>query len=201
MARAAARVWPRMTADDFMQWDGGGHQGKLELVDGEVRAMAPASAVHSKIQTNLAIFIGNHLRSSRPSCGVLVEAPVQPRLDANHNVLAPDLGVTCAPVGDAKILEDPILLIEVLSPGNSHMTRENVWAYTTIPSVQEIVLVHSTRARAEMIRKDAKGAWPKEAEILNGDGDLRLVSIACAIPMAEIYDGTHLAPDAGAVRV
>ena len=42
-------------------------------------------------------------------------------------------------------MADPILLIELLSPGNAKDTRDNVWAYTTISSVREIVIVHTAR--------------------------------------------------------
>ena len=51
---------PLMTLEEFFAWDGGGHQGKLELVDGVVRAMAPASATHAIIQGNLVYAIGAH---------------------------------------------------------------------------------------------------------------------------------------------
>jgi hypothetical protein len=41
----------------------------------------------------------------------------------------------------AKMLIDPIVLVEILSPSNEAETRANVWAYTTIPTVAEIVLL------------------------------------------------------------
>ena len=36
MNETQAAAPPRMTVDEFLAWDGGGHQGKLELVDGLV---------------------------------------------------------------------------------------------------------------------------------------------------------------------
>jgi Uma2 family endonuclease len=52
---AHATVPPaKMTAAEFLDWDGGGHQGKLELVNGVVRAMPPASGTHALIQAKLA---------------------------------------------------------------------------------------------------------------------------------------------------
>ena len=67
MNETQAAAPPRMTVDEFLAWDGGGHQGKLELVDGLVRAMAPASATHAMIQGNL-ILIGNHLCRQNSLC-------------------------------------------------------------------------------------------------------------------------------------
>ena len=34
MNETQAAAPPRMTVDEFLAWDSGGHQGKLELVDG-----------------------------------------------------------------------------------------------------------------------------------------------------------------------
>jgi Uma2 family endonuclease len=61
-------------------------------------------------------------------------------------------------------LPDLIVLIEVLSPGNTSDTWDNVWAYATIPSVREIVVVHSTRVLAELLRRGPDGHWPEEPE-------------------------------------
>src|SRR5262245_8276192 len=41
---------PSMTVADFLAWPGDGTGRKFQLVDGEVRAMSPASAAHAMIQ-------------------------------------------------------------------------------------------------------------------------------------------------------
>jgi hypothetical protein len=53
-------------------------------------------------------------------------------------------------------------LTEFLSPGNGAQTRANIWAYTTIPSVREILAVNSTRIEAELLRRNADGTWPED---------------------------------------
>ena len=40
---AQPKTRPTMTAEEFIAWGGDGHPGKLELVNGEVRAMSPAT--------------------------------------------------------------------------------------------------------------------------------------------------------------
>ena len=95
-----------------------------------------------------------------------------------------------APGQDA--LPDPIALIEILSPGNTQDTWDNVWAYTTIPSVREIALVHSTRVLAVLLRRGVDGHWPAvPVEIGNGD-TLRLESIGFACPLRDAHAQTHL---------
>jgi Uma2 family endonuclease len=44
----------RMTVEEFLDWPGDGSGKKFELVDGEPRALAPASGTHGRIQATLA---------------------------------------------------------------------------------------------------------------------------------------------------
>jgi Uma2 family endonuclease len=109
-------------------------------------------------------------------------------------VRVPDLGVTGTPDAPGqRNLPDPIVLIEVLSPGNAADTWDNVWAYTSIPSVREIVVVHSTRVLAEILRRGPDGRWPEATEKVGREDELRLDSIGFACPMGGVYAQTHLA--------
>ena len=145
---------PLMTADEFLNWDGGGLIGKLELVNGEVRAMSPASGTHALIQENLAGLIWNQIRTKKLPCRVGTEAPVQPQLHANDNVRAPDLAVTSLPDKDTKTFPDPVLIIEIMSPRNQKETWEAIYACATIPALHEIAVVESASARVEVYRRD-----------------------------------------------
>jgi Uma2 family endonuclease len=84
------------------------------------------------------------------------------------------------------------MLVEVLSPGNEAETRANVWAYTTIPSVREVLLLRSSRIEAELLRRDAGGNWPPEARVIGSTGRLELSSIEFAAPLADFYRTTGL---------
>ena len=66
---------------------------------------------------------------------------------------------------------EPILFIEILSPSNEVETWANVWTYASIPSVAEILVVHSTRVAAELLRREANGQWPDEPVVLGPDDD------------------------------
>lgn len=183
-----------MTVADFVAWPGDGSAKHHELVDGEVRAMAPASATHGIIQANMARLIGERLAKARRGCVVVTEPAVVPRLRADRNMRVPDLGVTCAPIGPGQIeLPDPILLVEILSPGNESDTRENVWTYATIPSVREILLLRSTRIAAELLRRRPDQSWPETPDVI-ADGDrFALATVELDLPLAEIYVGSYLA--------
>jgi Uma2 family endonuclease len=192
---SARRKTPEpMTVAEFIAWPGDGKGSRFQLVDGELRAMSPASVIHSRIQSKLDRLIGNWLEQRGGPCEIVTEPAVATRIRAHINLRVPDLGVTCTPDAPGqKTLPEPILLIEILSPGNATDTWDNVWSYTTIPSVREIVIVHSTRVFAELLRRDADGSWPAEPEEIGAGGTLRLDSIAFACPLPAVYAQTHLA--------
>jgi Uma2 family endonuclease len=58
----------RMTVDEFLDWPGDGSAQKFELIDGELRAIAPASVSHGIIQANVAGILRSHLIGKSPLC-------------------------------------------------------------------------------------------------------------------------------------
>jgi Uma2 family endonuclease len=183
-----------MTVAEFLEWDSGDRTGALwQLRDGEPEMMAPSSDAHGMIQNELGRLIGNHL-ADRNSPGRVGIAPgVVPRVRPTRNLLVPDLGVTCAPPAGGATMLDPVLLIEILSPSNARETRANVWAYTSIPSVAEIVLVRSTSIAAEVLRRQNDGSWPAEPQYIDADGELVLESIDFRIKLRAAYRTSGIA--------
>ena len=53
-------------------------------------------------------------------------------------------------------------------------------------------MVHSTAIGADILRRDATGAWP-EAPIRVTAGEIALETIDFRFPLAELYAGTWLA--------
>lgn len=195
MTALRQRAEPPMTVADFIDWPGDGTTKRFQLVDGAPHAMSPASFTHGTIQGTLARLIGQRLLDTGSLCVVATKSAVIPRLRASSNMRVPDLGVTCAGAEAGQIeMPDPVLLIEILSPGNVRATWDNVWAYASIPSVREILVVHSTRAAAELLRRGPDGSWPPEPEPITEGGTLRLESVDLACPLREIYARTYLAP-------
>jgi Uma2 family endonuclease len=183
-----------MTLPEFLCWDAADPTGATwQLVDGEPVAMAPGSETHAALQGEIGRLIGNHLLDKGGPCRLMSQPGIVPRVRSNRNFRIPDLGVTCAPPTQGLMVPDPILLIEILSPSNEAQTRANIWAYTTIPSVREILAVHSTRVEAELLRRADDGTWPAEPDILTGGNTLSLPSIGFAIPLAAFYRTTVLA--------
>lgn len=192
---AALKPTPgRMTLDEFLNWDSGDLSGAVwQLVDGVPSAMAPANERHGLLQGEIARRIGNHLFDQRSPCRLVIAPGVVPRAHANGNFRIPDIGVTCSPPSDGPVTAAPVLLVEILSPSNEAETRTNVWAYTTIPSVTEILIVRSSRIEAELLRRQPDGHWPAEAAMLTSGDVLALESIGFTVSLDVLYGTTSLA--------
>jgi len=178
-----------MTVAEFLDWapPGGGH--RWELVDGTPRAMAPATPRHGAIQNEAGRLIGNHLVDKRPECRVVTEPGVRPaQVRADHNVRVPDLAVTCVPWdSDDKVLSAPLVLVEILSPSNPKDTWANVFSYSTIPSVREILVLHTAEIRADLLRRQDDGSWPPEPMPIGAADVVRLECVGFAAPLAAFY--------------
>jgi Uma2 family endonuclease len=184
---------PAMTAVQFQGWEPEEKPDhRWQLVDGAPVCMARASENHGRIQAEAAFLLTSHLRSNRPGCSVVVAPGVVPRVSAATNVRVPDLGVTCTQAAGSQLMADPVLLIEILSPSNTAMTRDNVWAYTTIPSVTEILLLDSVTVAGELLRRDASGAWPEEPLLIGAGDEVVLDSLGFRASLNDFYRTTNL---------
>ncbi len=187
-----AKIPIRMTVAEFFAWTPPTAEA-WQLVDGEPQAMAPASVTHGAIQAELGRLIANALAELGSPCRVITAPAVIPRAQSEINVRIPDLAVTCsARDEEEQALTSPVLVIEILSPSNQAETYANVWAYTTIPSVHEILVLKTAKIGAELLRRTKDGNWPPQPLAIES-GDLTLESIGLSIPLAAAYRTTRLA--------
>lgn len=184
----------RMTVAEFLAWPGDGTDTRYELVNGELRAQDAPSDAHGTIQSRLNTILTNHIDRHRPGCRVVANPGIQPRLRADWNHRIPELGVTCSPNrADHRMMPEPLLLVEILSPTNVSDTWSNIALYATLPSVQEILIIDSTEVAAQVLRRDEEGNWPQAPETVGPGGIIRLHSVDLNLPLADVYRDTHLA--------
>jgi Uma2 family endonuclease len=182
-----------MTVAEFLAWDNHDRSGRLwQLCHGVPQAMAPASDAHGAIQAELGALIRNHLVAMGRPCRVITNPGVTPRVRARDNFRIPDIGVFCAKPSAEPAVSEAVLLIEILSPSNEDETWANVLAYTTIPSVTEILVISSMGVAAEVLRRGADGHWLEEPERLGDDAALELRSIAMTLPLSAAYRTAEL---------
>jgi Uma2 family endonuclease len=180
-----------LNVDAFLRWDA--PMGTAwQLVDGTPQAMAPASPTHGAIQSEAAGLLRDHLTTRNSPCFVVTTPGIVPRVQSDINMRIPDLAVTCTPaLRDDRALRDAVLIIEILSPSNRAETWMNVWSYTTIPSVREILVLRSDAIGADLLRRGLDGTWP-ERPLAIEQGDLTLDSIGYAGPITAFYRNTWL---------
>jgi Uma2 family endonuclease len=189
LRHALPTVW--MTAGQFMNWPGDGTARRFQLIDGEPVAMAPPALVHCALQARLTTELNIHLRRARPGCEALTGAGVGPDLNRETNVRVPALTVICGSLSE-KIATAPLLIVEILSPSNAPESREAVRALLSLPSLREILLLHSEEIGAEISRRNADGGWTPEPAWYGPADDLVLESIGFRLPMRELYAGLNL---------
>jgi Uma2 family endonuclease len=192
MSAALKHPPTQMTVAEFLEWEPGDGR-RWQLIDGVPVAMAPAADGHGSIQNELGRLLANHLADRGSQCRVVSAPGIIPGAEKAVNWRIPDLGVTCAPPRGTVDVPEPVLLVEILSPSNYRESRANVWTYLTLPSVQEILVVQSTRIEIELLRRLPDGFWPAQPAVLRDGDTLTLDSIGLTLPVRAAYRTTSLA--------
>src|SRR5205807_7204589 len=111
-----------MTVDEFLRWEDG-TDTRYELVGGFVVAMAPPAGRHSLLSMELGGEIRAALRSRAP-CRVYGEAGIiLPH--RSDTLYVADLAATCEPLRtDDRLIRDPFLIVEILSPSTAAFDRQ-----------------------------------------------------------------------------
>ena len=183
MAEPAVR---QMSLAEFLRWEDG-TDTRYELIGGVPTAMAPPARAHGMLCARLAGVIGASLRSRRP-CSVQTEAGIV-RPDREDTFYVADLAVTCRPYQRGEqMVDEPILIVEILSPGTErHDRRIKVPAYRIIDTIGEILLIDSESVYAEILRHEGD-RWITEL-VRGRDAVLRLSSVDLQVAMADLYEG------------
>lgn len=168
---------------------------KSEFLDGEVFAMSGGSHNHSLIATNISGELRNRLKGK--SCQSL-NSDMRLKVEATGLYAYPDVQIACGELrfeDDAKdALLNPTVIFEVLSPSTAAWDRgQKFWHYRHLESLQEYVLVSQDHWLVERYRRQGNGAWLLET-LDTQSAVLKLDSVACDLPLTEIYAGVELLP-------
>jgi Uma2 family endonuclease len=184
-----------MTLAEFLRWEDG-TDTRYELLAGQPVAMAPPAVAHGILAVRLGVRIDAALRS-RPPCFAQSEAGIV-RSDRADTCYIADLAVSCtSPERGQQLLQDPVLIVEILSPATALYDRQTKVAdYRRIPGVEEILLIDSASGFAEVLRREGE-RWI--TEIVRGREATRsLTSIGLTAAMSELYEGIELPDQAAA---
>ncbi|HLG17817.1 MAG TPA: Uma2 family endonuclease [Blastocatellia bacterium] len=161
---------------------------KSEYFAGQVFAMAGGNRRHNLVAGNLNRILGNQLLE-RP-CSVY-NGDMRVKIASIGKYTYPDVSVACAEEqfedAEEDTLLNPVVIIEVLSKSTEVYDRGKKWEhYQRIESLREYLLVSQAPYRIEQYVRQSDGSWSYRQY----DGESQVVtleSVACSLPLAEVY--------------
>lgn len=175
----------RLTVSDFLTWLARQpDDAKYELLDGKVQRRETGTNVLGELIERLSEFFTPVVRARgcRKYSGSLSV------ICANGDVPVPDIVVTCderdRPEPGKRGIRYPRLVVEVLSPSNDALTlRQKEDAYCGTPSVEEYLMVDSTRRWAQVWRRNAEGDFVRHPAF----GGFHVATLGLTIDLEEVY--------------
>ncbi len=182
MARAALSDM-RLTVEEYLEMELNSPV-KHEYVAGHLYAMTGTSDVHNFISLNLAMLLRNHLKGT--PCRVFI-ADLKAKLDNADAFYYPDVMVSCEKAPDRYYREQPMLIVEVLSPPTASRDKGEKWRnYQTLSSLKEYVLASQDCMDVRVFRRDESGEWKQS--IYTDGMTIPLVSVELEIPIERVYE-------------
>jgi Uma2 family endonuclease len=176
----------KMTIEEYLEWEPQ-QDLRYEYVNGEVFAMTGGTIPHNDIALNLYRALYPHLRSR--GCRVNV-SDVKVQVNSRSPYYYPDVIVSCDPqdLNARNFIQNPKLIVEVLSPGTSAKDRgEKFTYYLTIPTLQEYILIDSEKFSVERYCRGEGRMW-LYYPYMAGD-IITLSSIEFEFPIELVYEG------------
>ncbi len=164
-----------------------------EYVAGQVFAMTGSTLRHAALALNLGTLLKAHLKGS--PCRVFT-TDIKVRVARDQAYYYPDIVVTCDPrhaelTPDQRVVEAPILLVEVLSESTEGVDRrEKMFSYRKPPSLKEYALISQAERKVELFRRSGDVGW--EQRLYDATDPVDLASVDLVLSMDEIYDDTGL---------
>ena len=190
VAETAAAYGSRyITVEEYLELEAAS-PFRHEYVDGVMYAMSGALVRHNVIGGNVFAALLAHLRGK--PCRPYIEAVKAAYLTSRKNFFYyPDVMVACGKTDlEAQYIEDPKLVIEVLSPSTEKVDRkEKALNYQKIVTLEEYVLIAQSHCEVTVQRR--RGDW--RPEVLNaGALTVELESVGLKLPLMQIYEGLSL---------
>ena len=161
---------------------------KWELLGGRVvRMMVGARWEHNRIVQNMTTALMNEFRRRGSDWHPFSETFwLKSRL--LDLACFPDVIVRCGPLPpDATSLDDPTVLVEVVSKGSAQRDRHEKWVlYNRLPSLRHYVLIERDMLAVD-VHDRVEGGFFERPRLTLAQDLLRLPAIDFELPLAEIY--------------
>lgn len=177
---------PPMTVEEYLSW-AEGRPGRYELIGGEVVAQASERARHWKIKLATHVALLNAVKAGGVGCHIVPDGGTV-RID-QWTAYEPDGMVYCGREvdGDSLIVENPVVVVEVLSPTTGRNDKSRKLAdYFRVPSIAHYLIID---ADAPLIIHHQRGAEGAILTHILREGVVKLDPPGIALPLSEIYAG------------
>lgn len=179
---------PAMTRDEFLDW--AARQERRHEFDGAGPvAMTGGTLHHNLITINIPLVLRTCLRGT--SC--MVFGPDAGVATVSKRVRYPDALVTAAAqAGTGRLVADPLVVFEVVSPGSEYTDRIlKVRGYAAVPTIRRYVIAEQTSMGLTVFcRAGAGQGWT--ANVLTAEDMLDIPEVDVRIPVRELHQGTSL---------
>jgi Uma2 family endonuclease len=175
----------RFTADAFIAWAAEQPQGRHELMDGQVVAMAPERMAHTRAKLRAVNALARAI-SAAGLGGEAIADGATVRID-DRTVYGPDALVRCGPPvpDDALEVADPIVVVEILSPSSRGIdTGLKLDGYFRLPSLRHYLIVNADSRVVLHHHRDDSGAIG--VRILH-EGSLTLDPPGLVVPVSDLF--------------
>jgi|KBSSwiStaDraftv2_1062776.scaffolds.fasta_scaffold254003_2 Uma2 family endonuclease len=175
---------PLMSVDEFLPW-AERQPERWELFDGVAVSMSPERVIHGETKYRAARAFDEAIGKAGVPCRFVLDSAAV-RIDA-RNSYQPDLLVYCGePVsGDATIIPEPVVVVEVLSPGNAMKDlRDKLQGYFLVPSIQHYLVVDPDK---RIVIHHARGNSKEIATRIVSEGNIALDPPGLTLPLAALF--------------
>jgi len=180
----------RMKVPEFLAWAEAQPQGRYELVDGEIVAMAPERVRHNLVKLAVARGLEDAVKAARLPCTVFTDG-VAIKIN-DETTREPDASVQCGVKAnfDAMTIDAPLIVVEVASASSENTDiGAKLVEYFSVQSIRHYLIVLPEKRAVVHHRRGEDGAI---ATSIAHDGEIALtppgVTVAVTALLGPLYD-------------
>ncbi len=182
-----ASIDKRFTTDEYLAIEERS-ESRSEYLAGRVFAMAGGTDAHIQISFNVTKILADKLRGR---CRAY-QSEMKVRVETADTFYYPDVTLVC---GDQKfykgrrdVIENPILLVEVLSESTKDYDKnDKFFAYQTIDRFKEYLLISQNKPVVQQYIRQPDGNWKIQATI-DPESTVFLESVDIEVATRDVYD-------------
>jgi len=174
----------RMMVNDFLPW-AEQQPERWELFDGIPTAMSPERVIYGDTKYRAARAFDAAIAKARVQCRFVLDSAAV-RIDV-RNSYQPDLLVYCGEplAGDAIEVPAPVVVVEVLSPGNALTDlRDKLQGYFRIASIQHYLVVDPDK---RLVIHHARGSDDRTSTRIVTAGQITLDPPGLSLSVADFF--------------